>query len=172
MASKTGTVFEPVVLPIKRNSMKRIALLLLFVAGFASSCKKTGGDVVAPIDPREHMVGSYAVGFNMRITIGTRELLPESSTGTVNITKATQPSDIYIEFDLPNGKERVTATLKDDVNYTIIDKKTERISINGQIFTGQYTGTGQITAKNEFILTGVSQDVDIKKVTTMTGTKK
>ncbi len=118
------------------------------------------------------MVGSYAVGFNMRITIGTRELLPESSTGTVNITKATQPSDIYIEFDLPNGKERVTATLKDDVNYTIIDKKTERISINGQIFTGQYTGTGQITAKNEFILTGVSQDVDIKKVTTMTGTKK
>ena len=151
--------------------MKRIALLLLLVAGFASSCKKTG-DVVTPVDPRDRMLGSYAVGFNMRITIGTRELQPESSTGTVNITKAAQPSDIYIEFDLPNGKERVTATLKDAVNYTIIDKKTEPISINGQIFTGQYTGTGQITAKNEFILTGVSQDVDIKKVTTMTGTKK
>ncbi|MBO0939169.1 hypothetical protein J2I47_21620 [Fibrella sp. HMF5335] len=152
--------------------MKRIALLLLFVAGFASSCKKTGGDIIAPVDPRDRMLGSYAIGFNMRITISNIELQPESSTGSVTLSKAPNAGELYFDFELPNGKERVTAALKDDTNYTIIDKKTEPIYINGQSFVGQYTGSGQITAKNEFILTGVSEYTQIKKVTTMTGTKK
>ena len=155
--------------------MKRIALLLLFVAGFVSSCKKSGGtDVVTPVDPRDRMVGSYAVGGQISITSGSRALTPTSFSGTVGVTKSTQAAELYLDFDLPSGKERLTASVKDS-SFTVLDKKTEPIVLNGTSFTGQYTATGQFPREGKdqkFTFISVSQDVDLKKLTAITGTKK
>lgn len=154
--------------------MKRIALLLLLVAGFASSCKKSSGDVIIPVDPRDRMVGSYAIGGQISITSGSRTLTPTSFSGTVGVVKSTQPAELYLDFDLPTGKERLTAALKDS-SFTVLDKKTESIILNGTSFIGQYNATGQFMQAGKdqnFIFTSVSQDVDLKKLTAITGTKK
>ncbi|MEZ0611491.1 hypothetical protein ACAW74_23470 [Fibrella sp. WM1] len=153
--------------------MKRFALLLFVCAGLFASCKKSGGgDVITPVDPRDRMVGAYAVGYNIRITFAGKELNPESNSGTVTVSKNTQQaSQLYIDFDFPGTKERVTAELSGN-NFTVVDKKTEAIILNGTTFTGQYSATGQITTNSEFIYTGVSEDSGLKKTTTVTGTKK
>ncbi|MBO0931848.1 hypothetical protein [Fibrella aquatilis] len=155
--------------------MKRIALFLLLLAGVALSCKKSGGtDNVTPVDPRDRMVGSYTVGGQISITSGSRTLTPTSFSGTVGVTKSTQPTELYLDFDLQSGKERLTASLKDS-SFTVLDKKTEPIILNGTSFVGQYTATGQFLREGKdqkFTFVSVSQDVDLKKLTAITGTKK
>lgn len=152
--------------------MKRFAFLLLLSASLFASCKKSGGGDITPIDPRDRVAGSYAINYSVRITFAGKELNPETYSGTVTVGKATeQASQLVLDFDLPSGKERQTAALSGS-SFTVLDKKTEPIILNGTSFTGQYTATGQFTDKNEFIYIGVSEDAGLKKTISMTGTKK
>lgn len=157
--------------------MKRLAFFLLLVAGVATSCKKTiGTDSVTPVvDPRDRMVGTYDVGYNVIIRIGTSAVTnPETYTGTIDVTKSAATNEVYLDFNVPGIKEKLRATLVDST-YTIQDRKTEPIVVNGTTFIGQYTGTGQFVRegnKQKVTYTGVSEDPTFKKILTLTGTKK
>lgn len=151
--------------------MNRFALLLFLCVGLFASCKKSGGSDVTPVDPRNRVTGSYAINYSVRITFG-RELNPETYSGTVTVSKSPdQASQIFLDFDLPSGKERQTAALNGS-SYTVLDKKTEPIILNGTTFTGVYSAEGQFTDDNKFIYVGSAEDPPVKKVISMTGTKK
>lgn len=157
--------------------MKSLAFFLLLVAGVATSCKKTTGtDSITPaVDPRDRMVGTYNIGYNVIIRIGTSAATnPETYTGTLGVTKSTTANEVYLDFDAPGLKEKLRATLVDST-FTIQDKKTEPIIVNGTTFTGQFTGTGMFVregSQQKITYAGVSEDPTFKKITTLTGTKK
>lgn len=156
------------------NSMKHLALLLLLTAGIASSCKKSPNDEVGPnVDPRDRMVGTYAIGYNVVIRFGSKATTPETYTGKLAVSKAESANELYLDFDAPGLKEKLRASLTDST-FTVLDKKTEPIVLNGTSFTGQFSATGQFVREGnqqKVTYTGVSEDVDLKKVTFLTGTK-
>ncbi|MEZ0538644.1 hypothetical protein [Fibrella arboris] len=155
--------------------MKYWAFYLLILVGTASACKKSVTDVVTPVvDPRDRMVGTYAIGYNVVIRFGSKATAPETYTGTLGVSKSQNANELLLDFDAPGIKERQTAGLKDST-FTILDKKTQPIVLNGTSFTGQYSATGQFvreSGQQKMTYTGVSEDVDLKLVILLTGTKK
>ncbi len=151
-----------------------MALLLLVVAGFATSCKKTTDSVTPLVDPRDRMVGTYDIGYSVIIRIGSRATNPEAYSGTLAVSKSSLPNELILDFNAPGIKEKQTASLTDST-FTIVDKKTQPIIVNGTTFIGQYSGTGQFVregSQQKITYSGVSEDVDLKMVTSLTGTKK
>ena len=155
--------------------MKHYAVVLLLLAGLTTACKKSTIDGVTPIvDPRDRMVGTYSIGYNVVIRIGSRATTPETYTGNLVVTKSQAANELYLDFDAPGMKERQTAALTDS-SFTILDKKTQPIILNGTSFVGQYSATGQFVREGnqqKFTYNGVSEDADLKMVTFLTGTKK
>ncbi|WP_375445479.1 hypothetical protein [uncultured Fibrella sp.] len=156
--------------------MKRLAFFLLFVAGVATSCTKTiGTDSVTPaVDPRDRLVGTYTIGYNVVVRFGSRVTNPETYTGTLGVSKLQATNQLTLDFDAPGIKEKQTAQLTDST-FTIIDKKTQPIVVNGTTYTGQYSANGLFLregGQQKMTYTGVSEDTDLKLVITMTGAKK
>jgi len=155
--------------------MNRLALCLLFIAGLVSSCKTTTEELITPaVDPRDRMVGTYDIGYNVVIRFGSTPLNPETYTGTLAVTKSDTPNELYLDFNAPGMKEKLRASLVDST-FTVLDKKTQPIVVNGTSFTGQYNASGQFVregGQQKMTYTGVSEAVDLKMVTSLTGTKK
>ncbi|MEZ0483993.1 hypothetical protein [Fibrella aquatica] len=157
--------------------MKYLIVILFAVAGLATSCKKTTTvDIVNPnVDRRDRMVGTYAIGYNVVIRIGGGGAAtnPESYTGTLGVTKSTNNNELILDFDAPGLKEKLTASLADST-FTILDKKTEPIIVNGTTFVGQFTGSGMFVrdgGQQKVTYSGVSEDPTFRKITILTGTK-
>ncbi|ARK12396.1 hypothetical protein [Fibrivirga algicola] len=155
--------------------MNRLALCLLLIAGLASSCKTTTEELITPaVDPRDRMVGTYDIGYSVVIRFGSKATTPETYTGTLAVTKSTSPNELFLDFDAPGMKEKLRASLVDST-FTVLDKKTQPIILNGTSFTGQFSATGMFVregGQQKVTYTGVSEDVDLKLVTSLTGTKK
>lgn len=157
--------------------MIRFALFLLLIAG-TFACKQTTKieDIAPVVDPRTRMLGTYTVGYQARITIATAEGAPESGTATLEVTKATQGNELFLDFTFStSAKERLIAQLTGS-KFAITNKKTETIYALNRSFEGEYTGNGEFTDKNEFILVTAAQTNQngtiIKRVGSITGMKK
>ena len=154
--------------------MKQYAIALLLLAGLTTSCKTTTESVTPIVDPRDRMVGTYSIGYNITIRFGSKATNPETYSGTLAVSKAQKANELYLDFDAPGIKERQTAGLTDST-FTILDKKTQPIVLNGTSFVGQYSATGQFVregSQQKMTYTGVSEEVDLKLLISMTGTKK
>ena len=157
--------------------MKHVAsILLLLVVGLSACTKTITADAVKPIDPREKLTGIYDVGFQARTTVATLEGAPESGTAILTVSKSAQPNELILDF-LYNGstKEQLVALLTGN-KYTVTNKKTETIYALNKTFQGEYSGNGEFTDKNEFILVTVAQTQAngtlVKRVGSNTGTKR
>ncbi len=153
-----------------------VSVLLLFVIGLSACTKTITSEAVKPIDPREKLVGTYDVGYQVRTTVATLEGAPESGTAVLTVSKSAQPNELILDF-LYNGsaKEQLIALLTGS-KYVVTNKKTETIYALNKTFEGEYTGSGEFTAKNEFILVTVAQTQAngtlLKRVGSNTGTKR
>ena len=156
--------------------MIRFALLLFLIAGTLACKQKAKIEDIPPVDPRERMLGAYTVGYQARITIATAEGALESGTATLEVTKAIQGNELFLDFTFNTStKERLVAQLTGG-KFTVINKKTETIYALNRTFEGEYTGNGEFTDRNEFILVTSAQTnqngTTIKRVGSITGTKK
>lgn len=124
------------------NSMKRSFLFFMLLAGLTTACKTSGSEPGEEIDPRDQYVGVYDTEFTGKLMIGTNFVYAsESGKGTITVTKSTVPQEIYLETAFPGNNEKLTAELN-GAQFTIIDKKSERLQIGQTTVDGEYKGTG------------------------------
>ncbi|GAA4469390.1 hypothetical protein GCM10023189_56340 [Nibrella saemangeumensis] len=154
--------------------MKR-SLTLFFVLLLAvSACKLRNGGEAA--DPREQYVGSYAGGYQAVIKIGSSELDPESGNVTINVAKGANPKEISLQMVFGQVTETMTAELN-GADFTIIDKKQDRFTVNNTTIEGQYTASGKFVSNNKEIVIqtqagAIRGGVQYVKSGSITGTRK
>jgi hypothetical protein len=127
-------------------------LALALIASLTTACKKSGLGG-ADVDPRDQYVGKYD-GTSRRTYYVSADIFqgPIPGTSTTNVTKSSNPGEIYIENTVVfNGgytggyTVRVTATL-DGPNFTVIDKQADQLELlNGKV-TSDYAATGTFDA--------------------------
>lgn len=161
--------------------MKRNFLLFLLVLGSFASCKQLGGGDGPAVDPRDQYTGLYEDGgYNGQVLIGS--IVSERPAGTVSITvgKAAAPKELSMTFQFNKGRqfeytEKLTAELEGS-KFTIIDKKTETITVGVTPIEAAYRGFGEFTADRKFAMTTSSEKDQsgtlVKKVLGITGIKK
>lgn len=111
--------------------MKRFLIALVLISLVFTSCKKDD-----ETDPRDQFIGSYST--TMVINVSGIDYY-DTYTGTNEISKSSESGRIIITDD--NGTEfyaKVTGN-----NY-VYDKFTNTISLDGETFTEELTGTGTI----------------------------
>ncbi|UFH53857.1 hypothetical protein [Spirosoma sp. KNUC1025] len=127
------------------RTFRNLFIIALAVSSLTTACKKSGGSD-PEIDPRDQYVGTYAGTYRNTIYI-VADIFgePRSGTARINVTKGSNPKEIYIELvttgDINGDRTlKVTAEL-DGVNYTVIDKNTDSIPIGNPV-TSDYTASG------------------------------
>ena len=134
-------------IPYAVRSLRTSLLALLIIGSLTTACKKSGG--VDDVDPRDQYVGVYE-GNSRRTLYVSADIFqgPIPGAATTTITKASNPKEIYIENTVVfNGgfsggyTTRVTAEL-DGVNFTVIDKSSDEITLPSGKVTSDYTATG------------------------------
>ncbi len=153
--------------------MKRhLTLLFVFLLAI-TACKRVGTE--ANVDPREQYVGTYSGGYQAIIKIGSSELDPESGNVTINVTKSSNPKEIYLEMVFAQVTEKVTAELN-GADFTIIDKKSEAFSVNNTKIDAQYTATGKFINNKEIVIQtqagAIRGGVQYVKSGSISGTRK
>ncbi|WP_345263590.1 hypothetical protein [Nibrella viscosa] len=153
--------------------MKR-SLTLFFVLLLAvSACKLKNGR--EDVDPREQYVGTFAGGYQAVIRIGSSELDPESGNATITVAKGANPKEIALDLVMGQVTERLTAEVN-GADFTIIDKKQDRFSINNTVIEGQYSATGKFVNANEIVIQtqagAVRGGVQYVKSGSISGTRK
>ena len=138
-------------IPYPVRSFLTVLLALGLIGGLTVGCKKSGGSGGSDVDPRDQYVGSYDGAFRITITIVADPQPPEAGTSTINVTKGSNPKEIYIETIYNKSyTEKVTAELNGS-NFTVIDKKTDQITVNLNKIDADYNATGAFEASTKKI---------------------
>ncbi|KAB7732699.1 hypothetical protein F5984_01745 [Rudanella paleaurantiibacter] len=160
--------------------MKRSFLFFALFLGLLTSCKQLSGKE-AEVDPRDQYIGVYDDGgYTGQVFIGS--IVSERPSGTVTITvgKAAAPKELTMSFLYNKGKqfeytEKLTAEL-DGTKFTIIDKKSEQITVGVTTIDAPYQGKGEFADGTKFAMTTSSEKDQsgtiVKKVLGITGFKK
>lgn len=159
--------------------MKPNFLYCVLLLGALASCKQLAGKE-AEIDPRDQYVGTYQGGYSGQVTTGPFVSQIFSGSATITVEKAASLKEVALTFVYNKGQafestEKLTAELTDR-KFVIIDKRIEKVSSGPTTYDLPYTGTGEFTEKNQFVMT-TSAEIErsgtiLKKVAGITGEKK
>ncbi len=160
--------------------MKLNFLYIALLLGVLASCKQSGGADDVLIDPRDQYVGTYQGGYTGQTTSGPFPLSIFSGPALITVEKAAAPKEVTLTFVYNKGQafentEKLTAELTDR-KFTIIDKRTEIVTVGPTTYELPYTATGEFTETSKIAMT-TSAEIErggtiLKKVAGITGEKK
>lgn len=144
------------------RSFRNLLLALVVISSLTTACKKSGGSSGPDVDPRDQYVGVYEGGdgsYSSVIRFGTADLDPEKGKTNVTVSKGANPKEIYVEISARGFK--VTAELNGNT-FTVIDKTSDQIFIQGTTLNGSYSATGafnkdQLSGKDVIAINAVTE---------------
>lgn len=159
--------------------MKRNFLYFLFLLGVLASCK-TKDITEVEVDPRDQYIGTYQGGYQGQITTGSFVTQIFSGSALISVEKAAAAKEMKMTFTYNKGQqfeytEKLTAEMTDN-KFTIIDKRTENVTLGPTTYELPFKGSGEFTATKQIAMTTSAEimrdGTTLKKVSGITGEKK